>query len=123
MKSPIGRNGMDYPSELPRKICYSEHVVQKLKILQQKAARLGRVKEFRRALAKIRKSLLTAPLPPDESANVFGEHSYTLQHLKLRMCVAAVPPLVVQFGVSEEKHTHKGQEFIAIYVAQFILLS
>jgi hypothetical protein len=109
-------------AEHPRKISHSKKVFQEILNLHAQAILRDQEEEFLAALQQIWDALLKRPLPPEDAANTFGEQTHSLAHLSLRMCLAAVPPLAVQFGVSKQPQIIEGTESIAIYLIRFFPL-
>ena len=87
MASPASGNG-NYSLDS------SAAVVRSLELLQRQASREGRGPAFKAAMLRILRDLRRNPL-------VVGEPLYRLAHLKLRVRVIVVSPVIIHYAVSE----------------------
>jgi hypothetical protein len=75
---------------------FSAAIAEALKQLQRRASQEGRGKSFLLALRKIVVRLRSDP-------NEFGEGLYRLAALRMQIRCAVIRPLVVHFGVCEDR--------------------
>ncbi len=71
-------------------------IAHKIKDLQEQAGAEGRGKQFLEALRDIARRLIYDP-------HDFGEPLYRLPALRMQICHAVLPPLIVYFGVCEDR--------------------
>jgi hypothetical protein len=109
---------------MTRKVSVSRKLADQLVALKNQAAQQGMADSFRAAWIKIWKALHQRPLPPDESAHVFGEIRYrSKKPPRYAFCIACVRPLSVEFAVCEEKAIVAGQLVEPVIVVRVTLMS
>jgi hypothetical protein len=82
----------------------SEQVVQALRAFQVQAANEGRGEDALAAIRKIIKQL-------QENPHEVGEPLYRLPSLRMQICSVTVRPLVVGFGICEDRPIVRFQRF------------
>ncbi len=106
---------------MPRRVSMSEKLARSLLEHRRRARELGLGKEFRLAFEKIWDSLHVRPLPPDESAETFGEQCYTTAHPpRHRICIASVMPLTVYFAIYDDDSIHPGDTLTYVTLIRVI---
>jgi hypothetical protein len=99
----------------------SEKLARSLLEHRRRARELGLGKEFRLAFEKIWDSLHTRPLPPDESADAFGEHRYTTPNPpRHRICIASVRPPTVYFAIYEDEASQPAEALTYVTLIRVI---
>lgn len=76
----------------------SAHTLSQLRDLQRRAARSGRGRDMVAAFRTVVTRLKNEPWD-------FGEPMYRLPALRLQVRCAVVPPLIIHFGVCEDRAT------------------
>lgn len=87
---------MTEPGRPPYEVHFSRAVAERLRRLQRRASRAGRGDLLIHALRTIVHRLRHEPL-------TFGEPLYRLPALRLQVRCAVVRPLVIDFGVHEDR--------------------
>ena len=107
---------------LPRRVVYSQVLLERIKELSALADQQGRLASFSAALTTIHEDLQHRPLSPFDDNDALGEPCYTLKHMGLQVCVAALAPVVVHFGVSLAPQQVGADTFVGVYVMSLHLM-
>ncbi|MCI0682630.1 MAG: hypothetical protein L0Y71_11040 [Gemmataceae bacterium] len=107
---------------IPRRVIYSQALLDQIKALAQFAHQQGRLRAFAKSLASVQDALEHRPLPPVDHCDTFGEARFPLRHLGLLSCGAAIAPVAVHFSVSMKPQNTGAGEFIGVYVTRVELM-
>jgi hypothetical protein len=108
---------------MARKVGLSKITADEIVALQQQAEQRGLRSSFRRSWIAMWDALHQRPLPPDESATVFGEIRFrTKNPPRHAVCIGSVRPLAVQFAVSEETTNIAGEPVTAVTILKVLLM-
>lgn len=109
---------------MKRKVFLSKNIADKLLVLQEQARLRGERALFRKAWILMWRALHERPLPPSESAQVFGEIRYWTKYApRFAICVGCQRPLVLHFAVPERQSGNNGDVDEAVNIVNAVLLS
>src|SRR5438876_6622343 len=109
---------------MARKVDVSKKAADDVIALHGDAVKRGLGPSFRRAWITIWNALAQRPLPPDETAEVFGELLYWTKNApKHAVCIASIAPLSVRFAVSEEEVMIAGTMATAVTILKVVLMA